>query len=97
MVLMAKATSGLLEILYVDWVPLFSDEKARAVASRGGGGGALYPDREATWRVSDVDQVTISLLAEKGWKVINTVLFLIFACVSSCRRGITVSRVKVLE
>ncbi len=30
MVLMAKATSLLLKILYVDWAPLFSDEKARA-------------------------------------------------------------------
>ncbi len=77
MVLMATATSGLLEILYVDWVSLFSDEKGTLAA----GVGALYADREAT-RVSDVDQVTISLLVVKGWKVINTVLFLIFACVS---------------
>ncbi len=41
---MAKATSGLFKILYVDCVPLFSDEKRTLAA----GGGALYADREVT-------------------------------------------------
>ncbi len=34
---MAMATRDLLEILYVDWVPLFSDEKRVLGAGWGGG------------------------------------------------------------
>ncbi len=44
MVLMAKATSFLLKILYEDWVSLFSNEKHGEMDEEGGG--ALYPDRE---------------------------------------------------
>ncbi len=59
----------LLEIIYVDWVPLFSNEK-RVLWGEG-----LYIQTERRLGVSDVGQVTISLFAVRGWRVINTVCF----------------------
>ncbi len=43
---MAKATRGLFEILYVGFLCLCSPLKSACVLAAGGG--ALYPDREAT-------------------------------------------------